>query len=594
MSEANERATIPALLAWRADRSPDAAAFAEEVAPGQWRSVSWRSFAHQVEELRRGLLATGLRPGERLALVAPVSLRWELLHHAALALGAVVVGFDAHDQAQRIDSMCERAEVSCFALFGKSAVAAVGDARLRRGRLIVDIGGDLGFRHPAALRWPELLELGSRLDVPASPPAASDLATIIFTSGTTGEPKGIGYTHAQLSLALNAIAEAFHFVGEEGRLLCWLPLSNLFQRIVNLAALKNGPVTCLLDDPRRVMDVVARAEPDVFIAVPRFFEKLHEGLLARMAGSPAPLRWALQVAWALGRRVSDARQSGRVLPWPVRLAHAAADALVLARVRAIMGKRLRCMVSGSAPLSSTLLRELDALGWLVLEAYGLSENVIPMAMNRIDDHRFGSVGRPLRDNELKIEVDGAILVRGPGVFSGYIGEVSVPRAASDFHRTGDLGRMDEQGYLWLTGRSSELIKTSTGRRVSPLPAQDCLRRVPGVDQALVVGDGRKFLVALCTCPHPQTPSARAAIEQRCRASLVSLSAHERPLALGFIERPFDIASGEITANLKLRRQAIVQRHQALIDALYAHLDAVPTDSDGALLIVWPAAQLPDP
>ena len=580
--------TVARLLELRAAESPTGVAFWQESADRSWQPIAWQGFAGQVATLRRALYAAGLRKGERLALIAPVSLEWELLHHAALAMGAVVVGMDAHDLPGRIATMAEQADIAAFATTDLRALSAVNAGRLGGARFLLDLGG--AGDPPAGVRglsWPELNALGDVMDAAPGPPNAEDLATIIFTSGTTGAPKGIAYSHGQVCLAIDAICDAFSFVGRGSTLLCWLPLSNLFQRMVNLAGMRQGAATYLLADPRRVMAVVAAGSPDIFVGVPRFYEKLYDGIRDNIATQSPLRRRLIELAWGLGRRVSQARlQSRTVSPWLER-AHWAADHLILRRVRQVMGKRLLCMITGSAPTPRYLLEELHALGWLVLEAYGLSENVMPMAMNRKDDFRFGTVGRPLRGNQIVVGNDGAIRVRGPGMFGGYLGEA--PRAPFDadgFYLTGDYGQFDADGYLRLTGRTGEMIKTSTGWRVQPASVEARLRSVPGIDQAMVVGAGRKCLVALCTSAAGRLDaSARSRLEAALLGQVARLTEHERPSAIALIERPFSIEDGELTPNLKLRRAAIEERYAGLIQKLYELTDRSADSTAHELVVI---------
>jgi long-chain acyl-CoA synthetase len=584
--------TVTQLLDLRAAASPQAIAFQQESAAGAWQPVNWQAFSSRVATLRRALSAAGLGRGDRLALIAPVSLEWELLHHAALSIGAVVVGLDAHDQPERIADMAGQAGIAAFATADARVLSKLGADRLAAVRLLVRLGtapGGNGAEWPTGprtLTWTELQALGAASPSEPAGPSADDLATIIFTSGTTGVPRGIAYSHDQLCLAIHAICDAYSFVGPDSRLLCWLPLSNLFQRIVNLAAVRQGAATYLLPDPRRVMKAVARVSPDIFVGVPRFYEKLYDGLRDNIAAQPWPQRKLAEWAWNLGRQVSRCRRDRRKLPQALALAQAVADRLVLRRIRHVMGDRLHCMVSGSAPMSKHLLEEFHALGWLVLEAYGLSENVLPMAMNRIDAYRFGSVGRPLTGNQIVVADDGAIRVRGPGVFGGYLNDRGAPPFDGDgFYLTGDLGRLDADGFLWLTGRSGDLIKTSTGRRVAPAGVEAVLRQVPGVDQAVLIGNGRKALVALCTCATGLDAAATARLELALHEQLAQVNEHERPLAIALIARPFSIELGELTPNLKLRRAAIEERHVTLIAGLYEEIGALASPPAPATRVI---------
>lgn len=587
--------TVARLLDLRAAETPQAIAYRHEASDGQWVPVTWQDFSRRVAKLRRALLAAGLRKGDRLALIAPVSLEWEVLHHAALAMGAVVVGMDAHDLPERIAAMAEQAGIAAFATTDPRVLSRLGAGRLAECRFLLNVGasgqieGAAGAMPsgPPWMTWSTLEALGASTNADAEPPTADDVATIIFTSGTTGAPKGIAFSHGQVCLAIDAICDAFDFASPDSRLLCWLPLSNLFQRVVNLAGMRKGAVTYLLADPRRVMQVVARVSPDIFVGVPRFYEKLYDGLRENIA-TQTPLRRALvEWAWGLGRRVSPYRLNRRSMPSWLALAHGVADRLVLGRVRHVMGTRLQCMVTGSAPTPRHLLEEFHALGWLVLEAYGLSENVLPMAMNRIEDVRFGTVGRPLPGNQIVVADGGAIKVRGSGLFHGYLGDAESPSHDADgFYLTGDLGRFDADGYLILTGRTSEMIKTSTGRRVAPAGVETQLRSVPGVDQAVLIGDGRKYLVALCTCTQACLgEAARARLEQALREQVARIGEHERPRGVALIGRPFSIELGELTSNLKLRRAPIGEHHAELIRTLYELINRRSSSAAGELVVI---------
>ncbi|MBZ8138328.1 long-chain fatty acid--CoA ligase [Rubrivivax gelatinosus] len=583
-------ATLPSLLAERAATSPSATAYLQRDGAGRWLPLTWQEFADQVDRLSRALTAAGLRRGDRLALIAPVSLKWELLHHAALAVGAAVVGLDAHDLPRRIADMAEQSDVTAFVVADPAVLSGLDERRLASARfvLLLEPAGQV----PAsiaerALNWDTLLAAttaAATAEAQIAPVAPEDIATIIFTSGTTGQPRGIAYTHGQVCLAVDEICATFSFIGDTSRLLCWLPLSNLFQRIVNLAATKQGAATYLLSDPRQVMQAVSEVAPDIFVGVPRFFEKLLEGVRAGIKSQPPLRRWIAERSWALGRQFSEHKLRGTQPTLTLRLLHGLADRWVLRQIRSVMGHRLRLMVTGSAPIGAQSLHEFHALGWLVLEAYGLSENIVPIAMNRPDDFCFGTVGRPVASNEVVLAEDGAVKVRGPGLFRGYVGGTGPgPFDAEGFYTTGDLGAWDTKGHLRLIGRSGDLFKTSTGRRIAPAHVEATLRQLPGVDQALVVGAGRKYPVALLTVGGRLGQEARDRLDralERCRSELAE---HECPRGVVLLERPFGIEQGELTPNLKLRRAAIEALHAPAIDALYERLDARPL-SDRSILI----------
>ena len=582
--------TVWQLLDQRVAATPDAVAFQREIGDGRWEPATWQAFYARVIRLRRGLYAAGLRQGDRLALLAPVSIEWELLHHAALSIGVVVVGLDAHDLPQRIANMAQQAGVVAFATADMRVLASLDEAQWSQVRVLLALhDSKTAAELPTdkrSLTWAELDALADTSAAIPERPGPDDVATIIFTSGTTGAPKGIAYTHAQVCMAVAAVADAFSFVGHDGRLLCWLPLSNLFQRMVNLAGLRQGAATYLLGDPRRVMSAVAAVSPDIFVGVPRFYEKLYDGIRASIAARPALQRRAIALAWHIGRRVSQYRLDKRPVPAWLALAHRAADCVVLSRLRGVMGSRLHCMVTGSAPTPRYLLDEFHALGWLLLEAYGMSENVMPMAMNRIDDFRFGTVGRPLPGNQVVVGEGGDIKVKGLGLFGGYLGESGpLPVDADGFYATWDLGETDADGYLRLTGRSADLIKTSVGRRIAPAPIEAHLRRLPMIDDAVLFGNGEKYVVALCSCDN-FVPNEISLAETKKLLShhLSEVSDQDKPRGIGLILRKFSIESDEITPNLKIRRAVIISRYEALIDRIYQAVDSMPPQEQVCIVV----------
>jgi long-chain acyl-CoA synthetase len=571
--------SVPDLLYARARHTPALPAYVREVAPGEWQAVNWMEHWQEVQRLAGGLSALGLRPGDRVGLCAPTSLTWETLHHAVLALGGVVVGLDPHDLPERLQEIARIAGITVVLAQNAAMVDKLGSAVTAGCHLVVQF--DDGAAGPSIRLLRDVPQATAALPEDRVEVRPDDTATIIFTSGTSGAPKGIAYSHAQLLLACRTIVEAFPFVDEHSRLLCWLPLSNLFQRIVNLSAIARGSVTWLLDDPRRVMEVVRLAEPDVFIGVPRFFEKLVAGIRDNVASLPARQQALFDWARRTGHRYTGRLRHGHAVPLWLAIQHQLAERLVLRRLRGVMGRRLRCMVTGSAPTPRWMLEELHALGWLVLEAYGLSENVVPMALNRIDSFRFGTVGQVVDLNHIKLAEDGEILVAGPGVFSGYVGDDASSRqlaAQEGFHASGDFGRFDEDGFLHLLGRKSDLIKTSTGRRIAPAGVEALLSKAQGVEQVMLVGAGRKCPVALLTTAElPEGAQARSLLESRVRAAVETVPEHERPAAVAVIAPVFSIEHGELTANLKLRRPAIEARYAALIEHLYAMLELQPVE-----------------
>jgi len=588
---------IPGLLDERARLSPDVVAFRHKPrADGPWRNVSWKEFRERSDALAGALLARGLSPGDRVALMAANDLRWELVHHAVARAGGVLVAIDAHDPHDRVRQILDNAKPRFFFVERADLLAFLSFEEIRPFAWIVSFEGETKRFSPAGPDpWTEDL-FSPTAPVELPPADGARTATLLYTSGTTGDAKGVAYSHRQIVQAVRAIADNYAALGAESRLLCWLPLSNLFQRMTNLAAVQRGCETWIWEDPRRVLEGVKEVHPDVFISVPRFYEKVYAGIEAAIGSLSFPLRAVARLAIAIGGRWAVAVREGRSPGWGLRLARGLADRLILRRLRRVMGDRVRFLVSGSAPMPAWLLEYYHALGLLVLEAYGLSENVIPVAMNRPELYRFGTVGLPLPPNEIRLGSAGEIFIKGPGVFHGYHGDALVlPFTPDGFFDTGDNGSLDAEGFLTLTGRRSALIKTSTGRRIAPSKVEEAFQRSVLIDQAVVFGANHKRLAALVTLDWTKLPTeARPGTDgvippptwERIKEDLArcaaDLPAHERPGGYLILANRFSIDAGELTSNLKLRRGKIEDRYKPWLEDLFSIVDR--TEGEGPIYL----------
>lgn len=582
--------TLPALLDARVAATPDAPAYAEREAGGGWRATTWSAHAHRVRSLARGCARLGLAKGDRVLILAPTCLAWEQVQMAILGCGAVAVGVDPRTADAQLAQIVRRvapaavvvggvgllerlpAEVATAAKFRLSLTQAEGQADSLSLETLVKDGENPDRADPWGQVQPD------------------DPALIVFTSGTTGEPKGIAYSHRQVCLACAALLATFPQIEPGDRFACWLPLANLFQRMVDFYALQRGVTTYFVADPSQLMALLPEIRPHMLIGVPRFYEKLHAGMLARVeaAGAIKPL---LRLVLRVGETHAAARRQGRRPGLALRILHALLDPFILARFRQALGGEVRFLVSGSAPMPVWLLEGLHGLGLTVLEAYGTSEDIIPIAANRLDAYRFGSVGRPLPGNEVRVNEEGELEVRGPGVFSGYLDDPERGMFTADgYLRTGDYAEWTGDGFLRLKGRRSEIFKTSTGRRIAPFAIEQRLLALPWVEHAMVTGAGRKFVVALLAVneealadwararglpeqlAEPPAAALAGALWQDVEAAVAPLSAHERPAGCVLVTRPFGIVSGELTPNLKLRRAQVEARYGPCLDRLYAELD----------------------
>lgn len=582
MNEAVRARTVPGLLRARVAQSPEAVAFAYEEA-GTWREISWQTFGERVEKLARGLHRRGLALGDHVGILAATGLEWEICHHAILLAGGVVVGLEPHDTAERIRWIARHAAIR-FLVVGDELLLRKLDPQELRGYALVVQLADVGEEAPGA----NIVSLGEvEATVPGSnclpEPQPGAAATLIYTSGTTGQPKGILYRHEQVVLAVRSILQAYPPLPVGSRFVCWLPLSNLFQRIMNITGMCSGGTAYLVKDPLRVLQALPHARPDVFIGVPRFYEKLKAGMAREISARPGWIRSLIGWSIATGEQyASRMRTGGKVGAW-LTFAHKLAEMSVLSKLRKVMGGRLRFAVTGSAPTPESLLRFFDAIGLPVYEAYGMSECIVPVALNTPTHRRLGTVGRPLPVNRIRLADDGELLIQGEGVFSGYYNDSDRAGSftADGYYHTGDYAELETGGFLRLKGRKSEIIKTSSGRRVSPVGIETVLQELPYVDRAVVVGAGRKCLAAILTLDREaiersQHGALRGVPNEAMAAELAAiverLPEHERPAGYLVLDGPFTLERGEITPNLKLRRKVIEERYQTQIESLFERIE----------------------
>ena len=580
--------TVSGLLEARSRHTPDATALWERSRDGRWLPVTWKNYHQASAAIACGLRHLGLARGDRIGIMAPSCAAWDYAQMGILAAGGVAIGLDQNAADEHTRTIAEQCRLIGVVLDNPACLERLGDAVRQRLRFIVYLRSEKDTEVTTLDR----LITETRVEDSWNSASPDDIATIIFTSGTTGEPKGIEYSHRQMCLAAASVLSAFPDIAEGSRLACWLPLSNLFQRMINLCAIARGAETYYVPDPREIMRLVPDIAPHIFIGVPRFYEKLYSGMQDAIAKAP---RWQQRMAawaWRIGDRRATALRAGNVSsdnPTPhvrsslmERFQWWAADRLVLRRLKRTLGDNLHFLISGSAPMPVWLLERFHALGLPILEAYGLSENIIPVALNRPDQFRFGTVGRPLPGCEVRLAVDGELLVRGPGVFKGYLGDDKgtdngdARIDAEGFLRSGDFASIDDQGFITLVGRKSEIFKTSTGRRVAPGAIESHLRQICGVEFAVVFGAGRPQPTALLvineTAWHLDPESLAERIRKQAVEALSSLAPYLYPAGLALTTRMPTIAGGELTANLKMRRSIIEDRYAPILAELHARLD----------------------
>jgi long-chain acyl-CoA synthetase len=560
-----ERRTVPELWRDAVSAASDQPAYLEETADG-WRPVSWDEARERVEGLAQGLLARGVRHGDRVAVLSRSRLEWILLDWAVMSIGAVIVGLYPTSSAKE----CEYILGHCEAV-----LAFTEDEE--QTRKLVSIRGSLPtLREIIPFDWLEKLESDGRLarHLRPEPIDEDDLATLIYTSGTTGPPKGCMLTHRNLVTAASRVVEGMNQPGDI--CLLFLPLAHSYGRLAHQAATHRGTTVALVTDVARVPEALAAVRPTVLPAVPRVYEKVHANTLGEIERAGGLRRriglWALGV----GGRASRARREGGSVTGLLALQQRLADRLVFAKVRERLGGRLRVGVSGAAPLSPEVMEFFHALGVPVIEGYGLTETASSATVNAPEDFRIGTVGRPVEGVEVRLADDGEILIRSDSVFAGYYKEPEATAAAltdDGWLRTGDVGELDEEGFLRITDRKKDLIITAGGKNIAPQNLENALKTSRFVSQALVVGDRRPYVTALVTLDEGEVASSGRDPQELVQELVDDVNRDrtrvEQIKRFVILPRDFSQDEGEVTPTLKLRRRVIHEHFADEIERLYA-------------------------
>ena len=462
---------------------------------GGWREVSQAEAAEAVDELAHGLLALGVKKGDSFGMLARTRLEWVLMDFALAQIGAVPAPIYPSSTAAECCYILEHANVvGCFAE-DDELLAKIEGARPQHVYTVETLPElrALGREHAAAN--PDALERArEQID-------DDDLFTFIYTSGTTGPPKGCLILNRNYYDMVGVIDEIADFFLPTDVMLLYLPLAHNFGRLMHLLGAHLGYTVAFLPDPRRIGDVMPEVRPTVLPTVPRVLEKVHTAVSANFAAATGVKRRLIDWALAVGKEVSELRQRQEPVPAGLALKHRLADRLVYSKVKARLGGRLRAAISGGAPLPKEIGEFFHVLDILILEGYGQTEETTASNVNRPNRFKFGTVGPPIPGIEVATAEDGEILIKGPTVFAGYYKDEQATREVlpgDGWLHTGDIGEIDEDGFLKVTDRKKDIIVTAGGKNVSPQNIEGLLKGIPWVSQALVIGDRRPYLVALLT------------------------------------------------------------------------------------------------
>ena len=586
--------TGPWALAERVRTNPDGPLIARKSSVGgRWRSMPARAFRDQVRQVAAGLVARGLEPGSAIGIMSHTSYEWTLLDFAAWEAGLVVVPIYETSSAEQARWILTDADVRLVVVEDVAMETMLTSLTATAPEL-----GDLQVLSIARGAITELMAAGrdiggsayADLDARTGRLGSADPATIVYTSGTTGRPKGVELTHGNLiHLSVNTVAHVPEVLGApEVRALLFLPLAHVLGRFVEIAIVCS-PAGVLGHSPdvKNLVTDLASFRPTFVIAVPRVFEKIYNAADARSTGAKQKVfRLAAKTAIAYSRALDAPEGPSRGL----RAQRAVFDRMVFSRLRDLLGGRVGHVISGGGPLGERLGHFYRGAGVTVLEGYGLTETAAPCTVNLPDATRIGSVGPPLPGTSVRLDDDGEILIKGIGLFRGYHNNPAATAEALDdgWLRSGDLGSLDSEGFLWITGRKKELIVTAGGKNVAPAILEDRLRGHPLVSQVLVVGDGRPCIGALVTLDAEmlplwlarpgledmdpveaaQDPRIRAALERAVARANEAVSRAESIRTFTVLPGDFTVANGLLTPSLKVRRAQARERFAEEIDALY--------------------------
>ena len=572
-----------------------------------WESIGAQEMLRRVAALSMALAQMGVRDGDRVAIFAPNCPEWHIADFAIQGLGGVTVPVYFNESLERLlyiltdsgarivfakgDAQREKLKECRKKLASLEQVIAIDGATAAAGEAAPGSNGEfLHYEALIAAAGEKELEQYKRR---AAGLRADQLATIIYTSGTTGEPKGVMLTHGNISSNALTSLETYNFLPDDVAL-SFLPLAHVYERTMDYGYLFRGISVAYLEKMETVAEALLEVHPTMTAAVPRFFEKMYANILEKGHRESGLKRqifdWALRVAakavpWrAYGKRVSGI----------LRLKWRAADAIVYSKIREGVGGRIRTFCSGGAPLAQELAEFFWSVNLPVYQGYGLTETSPIVAANLPTANKIGTVGKPIPDVEVKIAEDGEVLVKGPCVMRGYYHKPEDTRAVftpDGFFCTGDIGKLDEDGYLVITDRKKELLKTAGGKFVAPAPIENLLKTSQFITNAMVVGDRRKFVSVLIVpdfaaivaearksgrelSPEQITQDAwvRELLSREVERLTASLAQYEKPKRFAVLERDFSYAQDELTYTLKLKRRVIERHYQDVIERLYADVE----------------------
>ncbi|MGH7522096.1 MAG: AMP-dependent synthetase/ligase [Gemmatimonadales bacterium] len=604
------RGTLNQLFFTTVDRhSGLAAAFRSKVG-GAWVAVTHRQTFERVQAICVALRELGINPGDKVALISENRPEWALADYACLCARAADVPIYPTLTAKQTEYILRDSEsvaVFCSTSAQVDKVLEVRNALPGLKHIIVFDSSAAG--QPNVMALAALEEKGRaaaskypnwKQDALSAQP--DDLATLIYTSGTTGDPKGVMLSHHNIWSNVQAVLQMIP-IGNSDECLSMLPLSHSYERMVDYTLFQAGVIINYAESFDTVAANLGEVKPTVVLSVPRLYEKVYARVLENALSGSAIKRTIFFWAKRAGEQWATLALAGLPIPGGLAIKKKVADRLVFSKLQARTGGRIRFFVSGAAPLSADIAKFFYSAGLPVIEGYGLTESAPVLTLNPLDRIKLGTVGRAIPGIELKIAADGEILARGPNIMKGYYKQPEATREVLDdegWLHTGDIGELDSDGYLKITDRKKELLKTAGGKYIAPQPIEGMIKRNKFVANAVLYGDRRKFPIVLVVPNFDnlerwarerslsyatraellRMPDVVAKVEREVMSQLHDLAKFETPKKVVLLENDFTIESGELTPTLKVKRRVVEKRYKELIDAAYAASDAMAAAIEG--------------
>jgi long-chain acyl-CoA synthetase len=574
---------------------------------GTWHDITYPELADVVQEIGLGLIDLGIEPGERLCILANTRPEWSFVDMAATAVGAVVVPIYQTNSPEECLWVISDSGAQTIVCENEEQLAKIAEIRERipslRTVVVLDPpsadaaanGSASAFealdaitleqvRERARERSPEELEARRAAVRPEDP------FTFIYTSGTTGPPKGCVLTHGNYRSIIDMISEAGEIESDE-IIYLYLPLAHSYALLIQLAVFDlGGTLAYFSGDTKQIIPELLEVKPTYLPSVPRVFEKIYTLAHGAIEAQPPDERERARKAIELGVKVRDMINRGEEIPEELKAGFEAADEQLFKNVRAIFGGDVRRATSGAAPIAKEILEFFWACGVPVLEGYGMTETATAATVSTIENHRFGTVGRALPGVELRIADDGEILIKGPNIFHGYHNQASTSFGAVEdgWLHTGDLGSLDEDGYLSITGRKKDIIITAGGKNLTPANMENDLKQCRWISQAVMHGDQRPYPVVMITLDEEEIPTfarehnlpqdvpslchepaVRALVQEQIDRANTKYAQVEQVKKFVILDHDLSQATGELTPTLKVKRNVVNERYADLFDALYA-------------------------